>query len=145
MYPFDPVKAGAMFDELVRSGAINEMADKTANGRANQLRAARFIPAVDYIRAQRVRTLLVAQVNALFAGDAGVAAFLAPATSGSVATANVTGHPAITVPAGLDNGLPVGVMVTGAHDQEARVLQVASAYEAARGPWSGPPAYRVTG
>ena len=74
-----------------------------------------------------------------------MAAFLAPATSGSVTAANVTGHPAITVPAGLDQGLPVGLMVTGPLDAEARVLQVASAFEAARGPWSGPPAYRVTG
>lgn len=145
LYALMNAEAGAMFDELVRSGAINEMADKTANGRANQLRAARFIPAVDYIRAQRVRTLLVTQMNALFEGPSRVDAVLAPSSSGSVTAANVTGHPAITVPAGLDGGLPVGVMVTGPHDQEARVLQVAAAFETARGPWAAPPAYRVTG
>ena len=66
MYALLNAEAGAMFDELVRSGAINELADKGPNGRANQLRAARFIPAVDYIRAQRVRTLLLQQMNALF-------------------------------------------------------------------------------
>jgi hypothetical protein len=33
-----------MFDELLRSGDINLLADKGPNGRANQLRATRFIP-----------------------------------------------------------------------------------------------------
>ena len=125
--------------------SVNTMADTTANGRANQLRAARFIPAVDYIRAQRVRTLLVSRMNALFEGPSGVAAFLAPATSGSVTAANVSGHPAITVPAGLDNGLPIGLMVTGPHDQESRMLEVAAAFEMARGPWAGPPAFTPAG
>ena len=66
LYTILNAEAGAMFDELVRSGRINELADKGVNGRANQLRATRFIPAVEYIRAQRIRTLLVQQMNALF-------------------------------------------------------------------------------
>ena len=75
IYAILNAEAGAMFDELVRSGAINELADKGVNGRANQLRATRFIPAVEYIRAQRVRTLLMQQMNALFDS---VDVFLAP-------------------------------------------------------------------
>jgi Asp-tRNA(Asn)/Glu-tRNA(Gln) amidotransferase A subunit family amidase len=121
-------EAGAMFDELVRTGAINELADKGPNGRANQLRAARFIPAVDYIRAQRVRTLLVQEMNALFEK---VDAFLSPAVSESVVATNLTGHPAITVPAGFINDMPAGLMVTGPLYKEERVLQVAAAFEAA--------------
>jgi Asp-tRNA(Asn)/Glu-tRNA(Gln) amidotransferase A subunit family amidase len=111
------------------------------NGRANQLRASRFIPAVDYIRAQRVRTTLLKEMNALFAGAAAsstavpgadnIQAFLAPATSDSVTTCNLTGHPAITVPAGFVDGLPIGLMVTGPLYKEERVLQVAAAFEAA--------------
>ncbi len=66
LYAILNAEAGAMFDELVRSGRINELTDKGVNGRANQLRATRFIPAVEYIRAQRVRTLLVQQMNTLF-------------------------------------------------------------------------------
>src|SRR5262249_33814489 len=66
LYALLNAEAGAMFDELIRSGGINELADQGQNGRANQLRASRFIPAVDYIRAQRVRTLLVEHMNALF-------------------------------------------------------------------------------
>src|SRR5690606_21441377 len=56
VYAILNAEAGAMFDDLTRSGAIADLADQSTNGRANQLRATRFIPAVEYIRAQRVRT-----------------------------------------------------------------------------------------
>jgi Asp-tRNA(Asn)/Glu-tRNA(Gln) amidotransferase A subunit family amidase len=128
IYALLNAEAGAMFDELVRTGGINELADAGVNGRANQLRAARFIPAVDYIRAQRARTLLLRQMDALFEHvDA-----LASSPSGEIVVmANLTGHPGITVPAGFVDGLPVGLMVTGPLFREERVLQVAAAYEAA--------------
>jgi Asp-tRNA(Asn)/Glu-tRNA(Gln) amidotransferase A subunit family amidase len=119
-------EAGAMFDELLRSGAINELADKGPNGRANQLRATRFIPAVEYIRAQRVRTLLQQEMNTLLAT---IDAFLAPSTSESVTITNLTGHPAAVVPAGFVDGLPVALMVTGKLWDEAMVLRVAAAFE----------------
>lgn len=131
LYALLNAEAGAMFDELVRSGGINEMADKGVNGRANQLRAARFIPAVDYIRAQRVRTLLLQQVSALFSGPNGLHSFLAPSTSDSVTACNLTGHPAITIPAGFVDGLPIGLMATGPLYKEERVLEAAAAFEAA--------------
>ena len=128
MQALSQAEAGAMFDELLRSGGINDLADQGPNGRANLLRTARFIPAVDYIRAMRVRTLLLHQMNALFEN---VDAFLAPAASVAVSAGNLTGHPAITVPAGFVNGLPVGLLVTGPLYKEERVLQVAAAFEAA--------------
>jgi len=131
LYAMLNAEAGAMFDELVRGGGINEMADKGTNGRANQLRATRFISAVDYIRAQRVRTLLLQQVNALFAGPSAIHSFLAPASSASVTACNLTGHPAITLPCGFASGLPVGLMVTGPLYKEERILEVAAAFEAA--------------
>lgn len=130
LYALLNAEAGAMFDELVRTSGINEMADKGVNGRANQLRAARFISAVDYIRAQRVRTLLLQQVSAMFAPGK-VDAFLAPSTSDSVTACNLTGHPAITLPAGFVDGLPIGLMVTGPLYKEDRVLGVAAAFESA--------------
>jgi Asp-tRNA(Asn)/Glu-tRNA(Gln) amidotransferase A subunit family amidase len=128
IYALLNAEAGAMFDELVRSGGINEMADTSVNGRANQLRAARFIPAVDYVRAQRARTLLLGAMNQLFEN---LDTFLAPSSSDAVTMCNLTGHPAITVPAGFVDGLPIGLMVTGPLFQEERVLRAAAAFEAA--------------
>lgn len=119
-------EAGAMFDELVRSGAINELADKGPNGRANQLRATRFIPAVEYIRAQRVRTLLGRAMNELFNA---VDVFLAPSQSDSVTITNLTGHPGMAVPAGFVDGLPTALLVTGRLYDEATVLRAAAAFE----------------
>jgi amidase len=46
---------------------------------------------------------------------------------------DVTGHPAISVPAGLHDGLPVGLMIVSSHLADAMCLRVARAYEAAVG------------
>lgn len=128
VYAILNAEAGAMFDELTRSGAINELADKGPNSRANQLRATRFIPAVEYIRAQRVRTLLLEQMNAIF--DT-VDLFLAPPDSDSVTVTNLTGHPALVLPAGLIEQMPLGLMLTGKLWDEATLLAAAAAFETA--------------
>jgi Asp-tRNA(Asn)/Glu-tRNA(Gln) amidotransferase A subunit family amidase len=128
IYALLNAEAGAMFDELLRSGSVNELADKGSNGRANQLRATRFISAVDYIRAQRVRTLLMQQMNALLES---VDVFLAPSSSESVTVTNLTGHPAVVLPAGFAGNMPVALMVTGRLWGEDGVLRVAAAFEGA--------------
>ena len=46
----------------------------------------------------------------------------------------VTGHPAISVPAGLADGLPVGLQIVGRQQAERAVLELAHAYEQASGP-----------
>jgi Asp-tRNA(Asn)/Glu-tRNA(Gln) amidotransferase A subunit family amidase len=121
-------EAGAMFDELTRSGDINRLTDKGPNSRANQLRASRFIPAVEYIRAQRVRTLLQREVEALFQD---IDVFLAPSNSDSVTMTNLTGHPAVVLPSGFVEQMPVGLMLTGKLWEEATLLRAAAAFEAA--------------
>lgn len=47
----------------------------------------------------------------------------------NTAPLDVTGHPACTIPAGLSNGLPVGLMVVGKRFADAHVLQAAHAFE----------------
>jgi amidase len=47
---------------------------------------------------------------------------------------DVTGHPAITVPCGLVDGLPVGMMLVGKHYDEATIYRAAYAFEQA-GDW----------
>ncbi len=52
---------------------------------------------------------------------------------------DVTGHPATSVPAGLVNGLPAGLMVVGKHFDDATCLRVARALEEAVGGFPAPP------
>ena len=44
---------------------------------------------------------------------------------------NVTGHPALSVPAGFAGGLPLGLQVIGRHGDEAGIVRVAAAFERA--------------
>ncbi len=51
---------------------------------------------------------------------------------------DVTGHPSLSVPAGLVNGLPVGMMITGKTFDDATVLRVGRAFEKLRGAFPTP-------
>jgi amidase len=42
---------------------------------------------------------------------------------------DVTGHPAVTVPAGISAGLPVGMMLIGRHWEDGTVLRAADAFQ----------------
>ena len=57
---------------------------------------------------------------------------------GNTAPFDVTGHPACSVPAGLADGLPVGMMIIGPHFDDATVLRVAHAFEQAVGGFPAP-------
>jgi amidase len=52
---------------------------------------------------------------------------------------DVSGHPATSVPAGLGDGLPVGMMIVGRHFADGMCLRVAQAYENAVGGFPAPP------
>jgi amidase len=54
---------------------------------------------------------------------------------------DVTGHPATSVPAGLADGLPAGLMIIGRHFADGTCLRVARALEAATGGFPVPPGY----
>lgn len=136
LYAIHNAEAGAMFDDITRSGAIDTLEGQGPNDRSSQLRAARFIPAIDYIRAQRVRTLMVAAMEELFEK---VDVFLSPTSSDSVNMTNLTGHPALVLPAGFVKGeagldMPRNVMLTGRLDDEATLLDAGLAFERAT-PW----------
>jgi len=53
---------------------------------------------------------------------------------------DVSGHPATTVPAGLVDGLPAGMMIVGRRFDDAACLRVAHAFEVLCGGFPAPPA-----
>src|SRR5690606_16249310 len=118
-------EAAAAFDDLTRSEGIN---DPSLNTWPNTFRTHRFVPAVEYIRAQRARTLLMRQMDDVMST---FDAFITPTNSSSLGLTNLTGHPAVALKAGFVAGLPVEIMVTGRLYDEATMLRVALAYERA--------------
>jgi Asp-tRNA(Asn)/Glu-tRNA(Gln) amidotransferase A subunit family amidase len=119
-------EAAAAFDDLTRS---KDILDDSLGSWPNSFRTHRFVPAVEYIRAQRARTLLIQQTEKLM--DT-VDVFLSPAPgSASLGLTNLTGHPAVALKAGFNTttNTPVMLMVTGRLYDEATMLRVALAYE----------------
>jgi Asp-tRNA(Asn)/Glu-tRNA(Gln) amidotransferase A subunit family amidase len=118
-------EAAAAFDDLTRSPGIR---DESLGTWPNTFRTHRFVPAVEYIRAQRIRTLLMREMDALMSE---YHAFLSPAGGTSLGITNLTGHPAVALRAGFVANAPVELMVTGRLYDEATLLRVALAYERA--------------
>jgi Asp-tRNA(Asn)/Glu-tRNA(Gln) amidotransferase A subunit family amidase len=120
-------EAAAAFDDLTRSRGIDQLTAQGAGDWPNSFRTSRFIPAVEYIRAQRARTLLIQKMDALMSK---YDVFVAPARgSASLPITNLTGHPAVCLKNGFVDGLPQALMITGRLYDEATVLRVALAYE----------------
>jgi Asp-tRNA(Asn)/Glu-tRNA(Gln) amidotransferase A subunit family amidase len=123
-------EAGAAFDEYTRQGLVNEMVRQGRNSWPTVFRAARFIPAVDYINANRVRSLAVQRWAELFR-DLDVIVTPTSAPNQLLAT-NLTGHPAVILPNGFrDDGTPVSITFLGSLFGEAAPLALAHAYQEA--------------
>ena len=125
-------EAAAAFDELTRSNRDKELVQQGPGDWANTFRTARFIPAVDYINANRQRTLAIQQWAKLFdTVDVIVTPTNAAGLNQLVAT-NLTGHPAVILPNGFrENGTPVSLTFLGRLFGEAELLRVAHAYQQA--------------
>jgi len=122
-------EAATAFDDITRDGRVNQLSGQRDFDWPNTFRTARFIPAVEYIRAQRARTLLLHEMEKLMSQwDV----FVAPAPgSASLLITNLTGHPTVCLPCGFVNNLPAAIMFTGGVYDEAAPLRVALAFEQA--------------
>lgn len=122
-------EAATAFDDLTRNGGVNQLSGQEPGDWPNTFRSSRFIPAVEYIRAQRARTLLMREMDSLMSKwDV----FVSPAPgSASLLITNLTGHPAVCVPCGFPKGLPQSIMFTGRLYDEGAPLRVALAFEQA--------------
>ncbi len=123
-------EAGASFDELVREHKDRLLSEQTKESRANSLRQSRFISAVEYLQANRHRTVLIEKFNALIKDYD----FIISPTNGedvSMAT-NLTGHPAITIPNGFDKkGRPTSLTLIGNLYDEGPLLEAAYIFQQA--------------
>jgi len=122
-------EAGAAFDELTRSGRVSELVGQGPGSWPQTFRESRFIPAADYINANRVRTQVIRSWEKLM--DT-VDVIVAPTNSGQLLATNLTGHPAVILPHGFrENGTPVSLTFVGRLFDEATLLRVAHAYQQA--------------
>ena len=129
-------ESSAAFDEFIRTRKDRTLERHGKEDIGNTYRKARFIPAVEYIQACRVRTLIM---EAMMRVMSEVDVYLAPASGGPGATrigelntqlTNLTGQPAVTVPNGFTRtGMPTSVTFIGGVCGEGTMLMVAHQYQ----------------
>lgn len=117
-------EAAAAFDELTRSNQDDELTRQIINAWPNVFRSARFIPAVEYIQANRLRYLLVQQFNEMMAD---IDVLIAPSFGGDqLLMTNLTGHPCVVLPNGsYEAGSSGTITLIGNHFDEASILSFA--------------------
>ncbi|MDA1096202.1 MAG: amidase [Chloroflexi bacterium] len=123
-------EAAASFDVITRTGLDDQLPLQAVDAWPNVLRTTRFIPAAEYIQANRIRTMLGQDMAQIMTN---VDVYLAPAQRGdnSLVT-NLTGHPAISLPNGFtDPTSPNAITVIARLYDEATLLAVARAYQQA--------------
>ncbi|HEY1766008.1 MAG TPA: amidase, partial [Terracidiphilus sp.] len=143
-------EAAAAFDDLTRSGRDKLLTEQGAEDWPNAFRVARFYPAVEYIQANRARTLAIQQVSALFEQ---VDIIVTPSGDTQLVATNLTGHPALIVPNGLRGadaprppssddgnyddiggpGTPVSITFLAGHYNDATLAAFGWAYQQATG------------
>jgi Asp-tRNA(Asn)/Glu-tRNA(Gln) amidotransferase A subunit family amidase len=122
------VEAAAAFDDLTRSNRDDLLVRQGEESWPNHIRVARMVPAVEYIQANRVRTLVIEAMAGLMSE---LDVYVAPSMTGdNMWLTNATGHPAVVVPNGFrKNNLPSSITFTGRLYGEATLLAVAKAYQ----------------
>jgi Asp-tRNA(Asn)/Glu-tRNA(Gln) amidotransferase A subunit family amidase len=150
MTPLLDAEAAAAFDDLTMSGRDKLLTGQEEGDWPNTFRTARFYPAVEYIQANRARSLAIREVSKLFEQ---VDIIVAPSGGTQLTATNLTGHPALIVPNGLrgddapkpykndpgdyDNvggpGTPVSITFLAGHYQDAKLCAFGCAYQEATG------------
>jgi Asp-tRNA(Asn)/Glu-tRNA(Gln) amidotransferase A subunit family amidase len=123
-------EAAAAFDDLTRSNRDDLLVRQIRNAWPNSFRSSRFIPAVEYIQANRIRQLVIQDMERLMAD---VDLYVAPAFVGdNLLLTNLTGHPCVVLPDGFnEQGSPTSITFMGHLYDEATILAVARAYQEA--------------
>ncbi len=124
------VEAAAALDEVTRDRGLELLAVQDATGWPNFIRSSGFVPAVEYVQANRIRTMLMQRLESIFEA---VDVFIAP-SFGVMPITNLTGHPCVVVPNGLTrDGVPASISFIGRLYGEAELCTVARAWQDATG------------
>ncbi len=126
------VEAAAAFDALTLSGRDALLVSQGAGAWPNTFRTARFVPAVEYLQANRARTLLLHRMDALFEE---VDVLVAPSFASDLLLAtNLSGHPAVVVPSGFRaNGTPTSITFVAGLFEDGKALRLARAWQEVTG------------
>lgn len=121
-------ESAAAFDKLTRTNKDDEMVQQNKDRWPNTFRTARFIPAVEYINATRLRTSIMQKIDPWIGQYDFIIA--PPETGDQLAITNLTGHPSITMPVGYkSDGSPGSISIVGQLYGEARLLAFAKAFQ----------------
>jgi Asp-tRNA(Asn)/Glu-tRNA(Gln) amidotransferase A subunit family amidase len=143
-------EAAAAFDDLTMSGRDRLLTEQGPEDWPNDFRVARFYPAVEYIQANRARSIAVRELSKLFEQ---VDVIVTPTPGDQLTATNLTGHPAVILPNGIRGndapappsidtgdddsiggpGTPVSLTFLGGHYQDAKLCAFARAYQQATG------------
>jgi Asp-tRNA(Asn)/Glu-tRNA(Gln) amidotransferase A subunit family amidase len=117
-------ESAAAFDDLTRSEKLDMMsAEPEKSSWVETFRLHRFVPAVEYIQANRLRYRLMEQFNDVFKE---IDLFV----GSSLVITNLTGHPEISFPDGFDTkGQPLSLQLTGSLFGEQNILLLAHAFQ----------------
>jgi aspartyl-tRNA(Asn)/glutamyl-tRNA(Gln) amidotransferase subunit A len=141
-------EGASAFEDFIRSGKVNEVTD---HRQAQGLKANLDIPAVDYLRAMRVRSLVQQAFRDLFLDvdfllsptkprtawkltDHLDAAPPAPAAKSRglgdlIPAGNLAGLPGISLPCGFASGLPIAISLVGRPFYENQLIAVGKAFQ----------------
>jgi Asp-tRNA(Asn)/Glu-tRNA(Gln) amidotransferase A subunit family amidase len=118
-------EAAAGFDVATVNGELDSMRAAPEESRwPDSFRASRFVSAVDYLQANRLRMQIIEQVHEAL-GD------LDLFVGSDLGLTNFTGHPEISMPGGFFEGSPTSLRFTGKLFGEAEMLRLAHAWQAA--------------
>jgi Asp-tRNA(Asn)/Glu-tRNA(Gln) amidotransferase A subunit family amidase len=133
VFPLDEIRivltteAATAFDNLTRSGQDDWLKQQEPYSWPNAFRRHRFVPAVEYLEAQRIRYLLIQEMAKVFRQ---VDLFLAPTFSPILLIGNLTGHPCVVLPDGFNkSGAPTSLCFVGKLFGEAELLAAAGKYQ----------------
>ena len=118
-------EAAAAFDAPTVDARLDGMREPPEESRwPDGFRASRFVSAVDYLQANRLRMRIIEQVHEAL-GD------LDLFVGSDLRLTNLTGHPEVSMPSGFFEGSPTSLRFTGKLFGEAEILRLAHAWQSA--------------